>query len=281
MRALAVCQGTLVVGGYFNQVGDGLIAQSIVRWDGENWIPLGSGIGSGGYGEYQYVFEIIPLGNWLYAGGNFNLAGGQPVNRIARWDGAAWRPLGMGLDSYVFALTLHDNALMVGGEFGIAGGIPAEHIARWDGMEWSALGSGLDSHVHDLLPIGDDLYVGGWFDRAGNKPSYSIARWNRELAEVTYLDDRPARPHVRIPNPYRCGETISFMPAQRGLVEVSLFNVSGRLIRSLQTSHAEVRPYHILWDGTSDAGSAANAGIYYLRINHAGASTSRPVVFIR
>ena len=33
----------------------------------------------------------------LYAGGSFTMAGGVNANRIAKWDGAAWSPLGNGM----------------------------------------------------------------------------------------------------------------------------------------------------------------------------------------
>lgn len=40
----------------------------------------------------------------LYAGGAFVTAGGSPVNGVARWDGATWTPLGLGMDERVLAL---------------------------------------------------------------------------------------------------------------------------------------------------------------------------------
>ncbi len=71
------------------------------------------------------------------------MAGGVAANRIARWDGAQWHPLGSGLTvswtggASVFALTSRPDRL---------------------------------------------LYVGGDFDRAGNKPSARIALWTKEAA---------------------------------------------------------------------------------------------------
>jgi hypothetical protein len=42
----------------------------------------------------------------LYAGGIFTTAGGAAANRIARWDGASWSPLGSGANDAVEALTV-------------------------------------------------------------------------------------------------------------------------------------------------------------------------------
>ncbi len=84
----------------------------------------------------------------IYAGGSFSMAGGIPANRIAKWDGTNWSPLGTGMNNFVQALTVFDDgsgggpALYTGGFFITAGGGPANLIAKWDGVSWSALGSG-------------------------------------------------------------------------------------------------------------------------------------------
>ena len=82
----------------------------------------------------------------LYAGGGFDTAGGITVNNIARWDGAQWHSLGIGIEmgSVVEALAVGpDGSLYTGGSFTTAGGVPANHIARWDGSLWYSLGSGM------------------------------------------------------------------------------------------------------------------------------------------
>lgn len=59
--------------------------------------------------------------------------------RIARWDGAAWSPLGSGMNGAVLALSLFDDGsgqgprIHAGGSFTTAGGVEASHIASWDG----------------------------------------------------------------------------------------------------------------------------------------------------
>ena len=112
----------------------------------------------------------------LYAGGNFQDAGGNPLgDRIASWNGTAWSPLGPGLNRAVRALALdaQDDTLYVGGEFdgtsgsaNCADGGALSCIAAWNGMAWSPLGPGLNGRVWALaLDAQDDtLYVGGSFD---------------------------------------------------------------------------------------------------------------------
>ena len=45
----------------------------------------------------------------LYVGGNFTVAGGVVANRIARWDGSSWTPLGSGMNGPVQALAVFDD----------------------------------------------------------------------------------------------------------------------------------------------------------------------------
>jgi hypothetical protein len=125
-------------------------------------------------------------GTALYACGGFVTAGGTIANRVARWDGAGWEPLGSGMGSRVLSLATFDDGagtdLYVGGFFTAAGGVTADHVARWDGSSWSALSGGLNDAVR-VLAVFDDgggpaLYAGGDFNRANGHPANRIAKWD-------------------------------------------------------------------------------------------------------
>src|SRR5262249_10530797 len=92
--ALAVHGGDLIAAGFFAIAG-GVVANNIARWDGSAWQPLGSGTG-GDAPNYGQVLALADYGGELVAGGYFTLAGGASAHYIARWDGAAWQPLGAG-----------------------------------------------------------------------------------------------------------------------------------------------------------------------------------------
>ena len=65
------------------------------------------------------------------------MADGVAANKIAKWDGTAWAPLGSGIEECCFVLALagFDDgtgpALYVGGNFALAGGVPSRNIAKW------------------------------------------------------------------------------------------------------------------------------------------------------
>ncbi|MGD8451626.1 MAG: hypothetical protein PVJ57_07380 [Phycisphaerae bacterium] len=183
----------LYVGGIFEDAGS-LSAGSIARWDGQAWSPLGSGLMAEEFGiAGVYALAVFDDGGGpaLYAAGQVTLAGGIPVENVARWDGQTWSALagggiGGGSCPCVLALAVFDDgtgpALYAGGAFETAGGMDIPGIARWDGETWSPVGGGLDGHVETLAVIDDGsgpaLYAGGRFATAGGEPANCIARWN-------------------------------------------------------------------------------------------------------
>lgn len=103
-------------------------------------------------------------GSDLYAAGYFQLADGKPANRIAKWDGSTWSPLGSGVEAfggvYVYALAISGNDLYAGGAFWIAGGKLSPNIAR----------AYLQLPALSILRSGSDLTLPG---QGPTKPSHS------------------------------------------------------------------------------------------------------------
>jgi WD40 repeat protein len=192
VSALAVGpDGSLYAGGYFSSAG-GIVAARIARWDATtaSWHPLGDGIGGGEFDGWVYALAIGADGS-LYAGGEFDMAGGLSANHIARWDGVAWRPLGAGVDggqyTRVSALAFGpDGSLYVGGDFWYAGGTPAGNIARWDSKtsSWHNMQSAGTIDLIRALAVDSSgsLFLGGDFLGAGGIWVNHIARWDPATA---------------------------------------------------------------------------------------------------
>lgn len=134
----------------------------------------------------------------LYAAGRFLEIGGAPANKIARWDGHRWWPLGIGLgsdsNSEVHKLAVWDpdgdgpepEKLYACGYLPTSAGSPGSHIACWDGATWTALGAGLSSTARSMTvwdPDGEGperswLVVAGSFNFAGGVPVGYVAAWD-------------------------------------------------------------------------------------------------------
>ncbi len=185
----------LYVGGQFFHAG-GVSAPAIARWDGRAWSDVGGGTSSMSSAPATVLALVVHddgSGEALYAGGTFQMAGGLPAPRIARWDGSSWSDVGGGMSgggafgATVYALCVYDDgagpALYASGSFTIAGGEPAPLIAKWDGAAWSDVGGGLTGLDARVMLVHDDgsgpaLYVGGPFSSAGGAPIVSLARWD-------------------------------------------------------------------------------------------------------
>ncbi len=176
----------LYVGGSFTQAG-GATVRRIARWDGSNWSSVGPLLTGGAVRALTVLDD--GSGPALYAGGLFTLVNGLALNRVARWDGASWSPLGGGVNAVVHTLSTLDDgsgpALYVGGEFTTAGGVAAKGLARWDGSNWTTLGAGVGQTVgapvvHALTVLDDgtspSLCVGGDFEISPARDA-NLARW--------------------------------------------------------------------------------------------------------
>src|SRR5213593_4868349 len=186
VRAIALCDGDVYVGGRFSQIG-GVNATNIAKWDGKNWVPLREGVNGGGF---PGVFAMAAVGRNLYVGGSFTSAGSVSASNIARWDGTNWSSLGSGVDRFVDALAVQGSHLYVGGQFTTADSLPAYRLAKWDGTNWSTIGAITnatagcrddcfdDAAVFALATYGSTLYAGGRFVSAGGIFATNIAKWD-------------------------------------------------------------------------------------------------------
>ncbi len=169
----ATPNGDLVAGGLFTNAGSATTFY-IARWNGTQWLSLGSGMNS-----WVSALAALPNGD-VVASGSFTMAGSVAANRIARWDGTTWHPLGSGVSAHASSLAVAANGdIVAGGWFTLAGGTSANHVARWNGITWSALGAGCNGPVLALhTESNGDVVVGGDFLLAGNLPSNRVARWS-------------------------------------------------------------------------------------------------------
>ncbi|TVQ36321.1 MAG: hypothetical protein EA370_08345 [Wenzhouxiangella sp.] len=150
VSALAVYNGELIASGNFNQAG-GQLVDRIARFNGSQWQRLGGPGDSFGTDPTSNRFaSALAVGtDGLYATGNFNTAGGQPVNRVAAWtEAGGWKPL----------------------------------------VDADGFGLGLDANGYALMTVGDTLVVAGRFARAGEKAAWNLAYWHRPDLDLLFRD---------------------------------------------------------------------------------------------
>jgi hypothetical protein len=75
-----------------------------------------------------------------------------------------------------------------------------------------------------------------------------------------------SRLDAAVPSPFRDRATLGFALARPGNVELAVFSVDGRRVRTLASGFRDAGEHHLDWDGRDDASQLANPGVYYLRL---------------
>ncbi len=271
--SLATADGQVVhgvtrrIGGHWEAVGEfppdfSSIMMDIVKHDGK-LVVIGSGhingelrvfvledgvwsiLGDGIQGGLCSAQCLAVYQGQLYVGGQITMACGNPGQGILRWDGTAYQPVGLGLQSALgnnssFAgptcMVQHNGLLYVGGGFRYAGGVEAFGIATWDGIEWCGVeGNFTDGVGHngviDMAFYHDTLFV------SANMVDGDSVNFACKAIDTTYVGPctgplsivRPpvadGQITVRVVN----GSIHVQVPADKPATMISLRDASGRL----------------------------------------------------
>ncbi len=84
VRCFEVLNGSLYIGGYFSEA-NGAPGNSIINWNGSNYISMGNGITSFG----GVVYALKGWNGSLYIGGSFDQADSIAANNICKYDAPA------------------------------------------------------------------------------------------------------------------------------------------------------------------------------------------------
>ena len=80
----------------------------------------------------------------------------------------------------------------------------------------------------------------------------------------------------RRPNPFNPRTTIHFQVAGRGLVQIDIMDVHGRIVRQLVRKMVEPGAHEAGWDGRDDSGRSLASGAYFYRMSVNGQSVAAP-----
>ncbi|MFM8559129.1 MAG: endonuclease [bacterium] len=84
------------------------------------------------------------------------------------------------------------------------------------------------------------------------------------------------------PNPFLARTNLAFTLSQPGRVSLSVYDVGGRLVRTLAADQSYAAGLHRLeWDGRDEAGAAADAGLFFVRLDAGGVTRTQRLVRMR
>ena len=120
-----------------------------------------------------------------------------------------------------------------------------------------------------LTGAGEILYAGFWGPSSALTPA-----------------DNPEAPLVNMlfqnyPNPFNPTTAIDYSVAATCFVEITIYDVGGRRIKTLVNETREPGLHKALWDGRNDRGAPAATGLYFYRARIGEYSRVRKMVILR
>jgi hypothetical protein len=83
------------------------------------------------------------------------------------------------------------------------------------------------------------------------------------------------------PNPFQQDTDISFAVGSPGPVRLSIYDVGGRLLRTLVRPVPSAGRFSIRWDGTAGDGTPAPSGVYFCRMETASETAVKKILLLR
>ncbi len=146
-------------------------------------------------------------------------------------------------------------------------------------------GDGVTERMHVNVPSGSTFCLAVWKTDAGELAkagSYSL--W---LASgVSGVDDPLPMPQATrlvsaAPNPFNPQTTIAFEMERDGACHLALYDVQGRLVRTLIAEDRRAGADEVVWDGLDDRGSRVASGMYLVRLRAAGTADLLKVTLVK
>jgi len=84
-----------------------------------------------------------------------------------------------------------------------------------------------------------------------------------------------------VPNPFKGATEIGFAVASEVVVNLSVYDVSGKLVKKILNEKLLLCEYRVTWDGRDESGRPVRNGVYFVRITAGEFSASRKLLLLR
>ncbi len=98
--------------------------------------------------------------------------------------------------------------------------------------------------------------------------------------EVVNIGNK-VEPLVIKPNPVKDNAEIYYQIGSPGIMHLSLYDITGRRVKSFINGYFEQGYYKLVWDGTDDSGRRLSEGVYFIRLDNQAGSLTQKVIIIR
>jgi hypothetical protein len=146
------------------------------------------------------------------------------------------------------------------------------------GYQTVNLGFGMEYMLGDR--IGNGFFYSGAPDRVDLMEN--ILNYFGIMAHATGADAAPVTALGRArPNPFNPTTTIEYSTAERARVGIRVYDLAGRLVRTLIDAERGPGEHEAVWDGTTDSGDRAASGVYFVRMETGGFRAAEKLVLLK
>ena len=154
-------------------------------------------------------------------------------------------------------------------------------------------GGYLSYNVDDISRVDFNEDVSMVVHHLGQQTEYPLD----EISKITYNPDaapeRVAEPsqiesipetfilHDAYPNPFNPSTTISYQLEDAGMISLAVFDINGRLIKSLVSGKQSGGAYTVEWKGNDNSGQMVSAGLYFYRLSVDNGSQTRKMLLLK
>jgi hypothetical protein len=106
---------------------------------------------------------------------------------------------------------------------------------------------------------------------------------------VTAIEDQPMPVPVitsfnlydNFPNPFNPSTTIQFELPRFSQVNLSVYDINGKLVKNLLKGQYQAGNYSVRWNGTASSGENVASGVYVYHLQAEGQQMSKKMVLVR
>jgi hypothetical protein len=163
------------------------------------------------------------------------------------------------------------------------------HVSYWTGSSWTAPAPipGAVNHpsAYETSPVlsadGDTLYFAS--ERVGGLGGYDFwySVWTAGTVDVPAAAPGSLALQQNKPNPFNPATTIRFQLAEPDRARLAIYDVAGRLIRTLVDARLGTEAMSIAWDGRDDLGAVVPSGTYLYRLQTSRESRTKKLNLVK
>ncbi len=122
----------------------------------------------------------------------------------------------------------------------------------------------------------DDIWLTAWDPRQPDQPLTAVSsRPVHEKTPQSFVLDQ------NYPNPFNPSTNISFTLSKQNNVELTVFDLLGRHVKTLANQVLPEGDHQISWDGTTDSAVPAPSGVYFYQLKVDNQTSTKKMILIK